>query len=56
MSVGGNLVSWKSKKQNVVARSSAEAEYRAMTVATCELIWIKQLLQELNSTNEAMLL
>ncbi|KAF3627323.1 hypothetical protein FXO37_29902 [Capsicum annuum] len=42
-----NLVSWKSKKQSVVARSSAEAEYRAVTVATCELIWIKQLLREL---------
>ncbi|XP_070020549.1 secreted RxLR effector protein 161-like [Nicotiana sylvestris] len=44
---GGNLVSWKSKKQNVVAQSSAEAEYRAMAMATCELIWIKQLLKEL---------
>ena len=51
VSVGGNLVSWKSKKQNVVARSSAEAEYRAMAVATCELIWIKQLLQELKFGN-----
>ena len=37
----------KSKKQDVVARSSAEAEYRAMTLATCELIWLKHLLQEL---------
>jgi len=45
--VGGNLVSWKSKKQNVVARSSAESEYRAMATATCELVWIKQLLGEL---------
>ncbi|KAF3616765.1 Sulfhydryl oxidase 1 [Capsicum annuum] len=36
--VGGNLVSWKSKKQSVVARSSAKAECRAMAVATCELV------------------
>ena len=45
--LGGNLISWKSKKQNVVVRSSAKVEYRAMTLATCELIWLKQLLQEL---------
>ncbi|RVW28752.1 Retrovirus-related Pol polyprotein from transposon RE1 [Vitis vinifera] len=36
-----------SKKQDVVARSSAEAEYRAMALATCELIWLKHLLREL---------
>ncbi|RDX77676.1 putative mitochondrial protein, partial [Mucuna pruriens] len=41
ISIGGNVVSWKSKKQNTVARSSAEAEYRAMTSATCELIWVR---------------
>ena len=47
MFIGGNLISWKSKKQDVVARSNAEAEYRAMALATCELIWLKHLLQEL---------
>ncbi|KAM1294821.1 hypothetical protein ACFX1Q_015623 [Malus domestica] len=42
--VGGNLVSWKSKKQSVIARSSVEAEYRAMATTACELIWLKGLL------------
>ena len=42
--IGGNLVFWKSKKQDVVARSSAKVEYRAMALATCELIWLRHLL------------
>ncbi|XP_071920664.1 uncharacterized protein [Coffea arabica] len=45
--VGGNLVTWRSKKQNVVARSSAEAEFRAVAQGICEVIWIRRILQEL---------
>src|SRR5262249_43169856 len=56
--IGGNLVSWKSKKQSVVSRSSAESEYRAMANSTCEILWINHLLVEigLNSTFPAKLL
>ena len=45
--IGGNLVTWKSKKQKVVSCSSAEAEYRAMRKLTSELIWIRNLLRDL---------
>ncbi|XP_020243647.1 uncharacterized protein LOC109821901 [Asparagus officinalis] len=45
--VGGNLVSWKSKKQFVVARSTTEAEYRAMALRVAELMWLKSMLVEL---------
>ncbi|CAL8161762.1 unnamed protein product [Prunus armeniaca] len=45
--MGGNLVTWRSKKQNVVALSSAEAEFRGMTKGICELLWLRKLLTEL---------
>ena len=41
------MVTWCSKKQAVVARSSAEAEFRAMSQGICELLWIKILLRDL---------
>ena len=46
--VRGNLVTWRSKKQNVIARSSAEAEFRTIAQGICEVLWIKILLEQLN--------
>ncbi|KAI3459864.1 hypothetical protein Pfo_016527, partial [Paulownia fortunei] len=46
--LGWNLVTWRSKKQNVVSRSSAEAEFRAMAQGVCELLWFKIILEDLN--------
>ncbi|GAB2270388.1 N-alpha-acetyltransferase 16, NatA auxiliary subunit [Dionaea muscipula] len=45
--VGENLVSWKSKKQSVVAQSSAELEYRAFAHLTSDVTFLRQLLDEL---------
>jgi hypothetical protein len=45
--VGGNLVTWRSKKQKVVALSSAEAEFQGMAKGLCELLWLKRLLAEI---------
>ena len=45
--LGGNLVTWSSRKQWVVVRSSTESEYRVLASVTMELIWIKSLLDEL---------
>jgi hypothetical protein len=45
----GNLVSWSSKRQPVVSRSSAEAEYRAVTNSVAEASWLRQLLAEVHT-------
>jgi hypothetical protein len=45
--LGGSPISWKTKKQPTVSRSSTEAEYRSMANATCELIWLKSFLNSL---------
>ncbi|XP_058222244.1 uncharacterized mitochondrial protein AtMg00810-like [Rhododendron vialii] len=47
ITLGTNPVSWRTKKQSVVSRSSAEAEYRAMASTTCELLWLHTLLHNL---------
>jgi len=45
--IGSSLISWKTKKQNIVFRSSSEAEYRALASTTCELQWLTYLLKDL---------
>ncbi|RVX11614.1 Retrovirus-related Pol polyprotein from transposon RE2 [Vitis vinifera] len=45
--VWGNLVTWRSKKQSMLARSSAKAEFRAMAQGIYEGIWLNRLLEEL---------
>ena len=45
--VGGNVVTWKSKKQKVVALSSAEAEFRGIAKGITEILWLRKLMSEL---------
>lgn len=44
--LGGSPIPWKTKKQDMVSLSSAEAEYRSMRAATKEMRWLIQLVSE----------
>ncbi|GJZ97387.1 uncharacterized mitochondrial protein-like protein [Tanacetum coccineum] len=46
--LGNSLISWQSKKQAVVSRSSTESEYRALADCSCEITWLIALLQDLH--------
>jgi Reverse transcriptase (RNA-dependent DNA polymerase) len=55
MFIGGNLVSWKRKKQTMVARSTTETEYRAMALGVAEMLWLRALLVELKIDQRAQM-
>jgi len=54
--LGPSLISWKLKRQKTVSLSSAEAKYRAMTGACCELTWLRYLLNDLELLHKPALL
>lgn len=47
--LGDNVVSWSAKKQPTISRSSCESKYRAMVNTAAEIVWITNLLQELQA-------
>ncbi|KAE8656940.1 hypothetical protein F3Y22_tig00116997pilonHSYRG00655 [Hibiscus syriacus] len=50
--LGGNMVSWSTKKQKVVSRSTMEAEYRSLADAVAEVTWIDALLNDIGVTQQ----
>jgi len=48
--LGNSLISWRTKKQVIVSRSSSEVEYHALASTTCKLQWLIYLLQDLHVT------
>ncbi|XP_016648921.1 PREDICTED: uncharacterized mitochondrial protein AtMg00810-like [Prunus mume] len=53
--IGSNLVMWRSKKQNIVSRSSAESKYRGIAQGFCEILWLRWLLAEIGFKPNAVI-
>jgi hypothetical protein len=52
--LGRNLVSWCSKKQPTVSRSSTEAEYRSLALTCTKIMWLEHLLAEIQLPNHTL--
>ncbi|KAJ9546887.1 hypothetical protein OSB04_019430 [Centaurea solstitialis] len=51
--LGDSLISWRSKKQSLTARSSTEAEYRALADTSQELIWLRWLFSDMGAPQKS---
>ena len=54
--LSGGAISWRSKKQTIVAQSTVEAEYIAMSFAVRELLWLQKICREVNLCYRNLLL
>lgn len=52
--IGSGAISWQSKRQNIVALSTCEAEFMGQPQATKEAIWLRRLLNELKKDMSMM--
>ena len=52
--LGSSLISWRSKKQTFVARSSTEAKYRTLADTTSKLLWLRWLLKDLGVSTSSI--
>ena len=53
--VWGNLVTWRSKKQLLVVRTSVEVRYKVLSYGICEGIWLHRMLKELKISSNYLM-
>ncbi|XP_019267120.1 PREDICTED: uncharacterized protein LOC109244478 [Nicotiana attenuata] len=51
-SLGSGAFSWQSKKQEIVAQSSAEAEYISVAIATSQAVWLRRILEDVGEKQD----
>ncbi|KAB2630096.1 hypothetical protein D8674_007615 [Pyrus ussuriensis x Pyrus communis] len=51
--LGTNPISWQSKKQSTVSRSSTEAEYKALAHCAADVFWIRSVFKDIHQSISA---